>query len=372
MAETRIGVVGTGGFGRYVLEQYAQMPGVRVTAVADLVPALYAPLVDEFAIPLATTDWREVVQHNDVDIVYLATPPFLHAEQGITAMEAGKHVLCEKPLALSLAEADAMLAVARRQQVRLSVNFIMRFSHLYQILHTIVRNAWLGAVQYLQFTNIATDLPAGHWFWDTKKGGGIPIEHGVHFFDIFGAILGPAEVTQAAVARRRTGEEDKWQMLLRYGPRIFGNYYHAFDTPRSVEQTTALVTFTRGWVRLESWIPDRLTLEALVSEAEAHSLAEVIPTLQVEPLPGGPRCELADGREWEVTHMARAYYAPAPKAAVYAQAVRDVLADFICCTADPAYIPRVTGDDGRAALALATQAVTLAHAGEKTAADEAA
>ncbi len=99
--EVKVGVIGCGGFGLYALQQFAQVPGVKLTGMAGTHRQAAYAAAQRFGIP----DIEEVdklLARADVDLVYIATPPFLHYDQAIAALEAGKHVICEKPLAMTV------------------------------------------------------------------------------------------------------------------------------------------------------------------------------------------------------------------------------------------------------------------------------
>jgi predicted dehydrogenase len=358
--ETRIGILGVGGFGFFCMEQYLQMPGVRVTVIGGTKPEKYARLAEQYRIPHFVTDWRALVSHPEVDVVYLATPPFLRGEPAIAAFQAGKHVFCEKPLALSLAEADAMLRAAAEHERRLGINFVMRYSRLYAVLAAIVREGLLGVPQRLVFENLAADLPAAHWFWDPARSGTIPVEHGVHFFDIFAAMLGPGTVCWAARGQRASGAEDRWLAALRYAD-ILATFYHAFATTSPLERTWCVLECARGRVRLEEWIPVRLRLEGQVSASEATRLRALLPeaTVREEQMDGGPW--LASGETINADRLIDVTADAGDKQAIYADAVREAMADFLAWTRDPAHQPQVTGADGRAALDIALQVRELAR-----------
>jgi len=357
-----LGILGVGGFGRFCLEQYRRMLGVRVTAIAGTRPEKYAALARQYDIPYAFTDWRTLVTHPEVDIVHLATPPDLRAAPALAAIAAGKHVWCEKPLALTLADADAMLAAADQRGVRVGINFVMRYSQHYDLLRTLVREALFGAPQRLLFENHAADLPPDHWFWDPARSGAIPVEHGVHFFDIFASILGAGRLRWADRTCRPNGVEDKWQIVLQYGAQVLGSFYHAFDLPAPLESTRATLHCTRGVICLDGWIPERLELNGLVNTEALARLAALLPDagITTQALGGGPW--RANGEPVAATTLARAQLFTAEKTLAYGQAVRAALADFIAWTEHPTHHPRVTGADGRAALAMAVQARALARA----------
>lgn len=354
----RIGIIGVGGFGRFVLEQMLAMPEVRVTAIAGTHLAKYAALAAQYQIPYYTTDWRALVAHPEVDVVYLATPPDLREEQAVFAAQRGKHIFVEKPLALTLAEADAMLQAATLHGVRVGLNFVMRYSTLYARVNAILAAGAFGPPRRLVFENEAGDLPPGHWFWDARRSGGVLVEHGVHFFDIFTHLLGPAEVAWAGRLGRPGGEEDRWQVVLRYARGLLGSLYHAFDQLPLEEQTGGVLTCATGTLRLDGWIPTRLTVEGVTDAEGAAHLAALLPEAVVTLLPSPLVSRLRPGAlDRRVTAVVDA----GEKGAVYGAAVRAALADFLAGIRDPHYRPRVTGEEGRRALALALEATACAY-----------
>src|SRR6516165_5440937 len=110
---TRLGVVGCGGFGLFALQHFTQVPGVTLVGMAGT----HRPAAIAAAARFGVENVDEVdalLSRDDVDLVYIATPPFLHHTQALAAIEAGKHVVVEKPLALDVAQADDLIAAARR------------------------------------------------------------------------------------------------------------------------------------------------------------------------------------------------------------------------------------------------------------------
>ncbi|HEX3499412.1 MAG TPA: Gfo/Idh/MocA family oxidoreductase, partial [Stellaceae bacterium] len=123
-----VAVIGCGIGRLHILEGYSRHPDkFRVLAICDLDPARLAAVGDEFAIPRRTTSFEEVLAMNDVDIVDICTPPGLHVPQALAALAAGKEVVCEKPLAGSLADVDRLIAAERAATTRLMPVFQYRF-----------------------------------------------------------------------------------------------------------------------------------------------------------------------------------------------------------------------------------------------------
>src|SRR6202453_2539357 len=119
--EIRLAVIGCGGFGLYALQQFAQVPGVKLVGMAGTHREAALAAARRFGVP-DIEDVNTLLARKEVDLVYIATPPFLHYPQALAALEAGKHVICEKPLAMTLEQADAMIKVARKQGRLLTVN----------------------------------------------------------------------------------------------------------------------------------------------------------------------------------------------------------------------------------------------------------
>jgi len=106
-----VGVVGCGIGRSHIFEGYATQPDkFRALAICDLDETRLAAVGDEFSVPVRTRSFDELLAMQEIDIIDICTPPSLHVPQSLAALAAGKHVICEKPLAASLAEADRLIA----------------------------------------------------------------------------------------------------------------------------------------------------------------------------------------------------------------------------------------------------------------------
>src|SRR3954452_12914259 len=138
----RVGVIGTG-VGVLHIEALQEVPGAVVSAVCSARAARASEIAARFGIPLATTDYREVLAA-DVDAVIVATPPALHLRMGLDALAAGKHLFCEKPLALSLDEARALRDAAHSAGVIHMLNHQQRFAAPFARAKELVDQGMLG------------------------------------------------------------------------------------------------------------------------------------------------------------------------------------------------------------------------------------
>src|SRR5689334_24968488 len=112
--ELGLGVIGCGGFGLFALQQFVQVPGIRLAGMAGTARPPSIAAAKRFGLE-DVVEVDRLVSSPAVDLVYIATPPFLHYPQAKQALLAGKHVICEKPLALTLEQADELIAIARQQ-----------------------------------------------------------------------------------------------------------------------------------------------------------------------------------------------------------------------------------------------------------------
>jgi predicted dehydrogenase len=180
-AQMRIGVIGTG-IGAEHIRALQQVPEAVVTAVCSAQRRRADATAEAFGIPHATTDYRDLLG-DDVDAVIITTPPVLHRQMTLDALAAGKHVLCEKPLAATLDEAREMLAAAERAGVVHMINHHMRFGANYAETYNRIAAGFLGTptladarismnpIDYLNGTQWS-DSKSG-WFVDAAQGGGI-------------------------------------------------------------------------------------------------------------------------------------------------------------------------------------------------------
>jgi predicted dehydrogenase len=141
-----------------------------------------------------TTDWRALVSAPDVDVVVVCTPNALHAEQSIAALEAGKHVLCEKPMATTVADGEAMLAAAALCDRLLLVLHPWRHHDAVIAVRDAIVAGELGRVVRTHGYGVHADWGPGGWFTDLAlAGGGALVDMGIHAIDTARFLLGEPE-----------------------------------------------------------------------------------------------------------------------------------------------------------------------------------
>jgi predicted dehydrogenase len=368
--ELRIGVIGCGGFGLYALQQFAQVPGVKLTGMAGTHRQAAHAAARRFGIP-DIEDVDKLLARNDVDLVYIATPPFLHHPQAIAALEAGKHVICEKPLAMTLEQADSMIAAAANRDRLLIANLMQRYNPLYDVVGRLIQSQVLGEVLHGYFENYASDenLPAEHWFWDRTKSGGIFVEHGVHFFDLFAGWLGPGTVAAAQRGVRPGSSppiDEHVQSTVRYSPDVLVNFYHGFHQTGRMDRQELRLVFERGDVTLYDWVPTRARVHAIADEAQTRALCELFRGARLDvSMTYSPKDRACQGRHkpLDAYQMIELSWGDGTnKSHRYGDLLRDMLSDQLAWIRDRSHRRRITEANGRDSLAVAIAADRLAHA----------
>jgi predicted dehydrogenase len=226
MDMVRWGLVGTGDIAaRRVAPALGEATRSRLVAVSRRQADRAEEFARRFGAPRWHADWRDLVRDDEIDAVYIATPVALHAPIAIAAAEAGKHVLCEKPMALSVGECDRMVAAANAAEVKLGVAY---YRHLYPIVGRVkqlLRDGAIGTPVLSQLNSFERfDPPSGHpraWLLDPAVSGGGPMfDFGCHRIEVLLALFGkPAAVAgmQANVLFERP-VEDTAVAALRFTP----------------------------------------------------------------------------------------------------------------------------------------------------------
>jgi predicted dehydrogenase len=177
---TRIGIVGAGFVANLHAEAFGDVPDADVVAVASSRLDRAEAFAREHGIAQTLGDYRELLRLPEVDAITIACPNDLHARVCIDAAAAGKHVICEKPLALNLDECDAMIEACRKAGVLLLYAEELLFAPKYVRAKTLVDEGALGRVYYVRQLECHYG-PHSDWFWDVRRsGGGVLMDMGCH------------------------------------------------------------------------------------------------------------------------------------------------------------------------------------------------
>lgn len=190
----RVALVGYGFMGRMHAAAYGAIEDAEVAVVVERSLERRERASEALGVPTVAT-WKEAVGIADFHVADVCLPTFLHAEATIEAAESGKHVVCEKPMALDLADADRMIAAAQRAGVGLMVAHCIRFWPEYAYLRDLVRDGALGRLTSLNLTRYG-EFPtwsSENWLADPAKSGGGALDMHIHDTDFALALLGAPE-----------------------------------------------------------------------------------------------------------------------------------------------------------------------------------
>lgn len=261
-----------------------------------------------------------------------------------------------------------MLALARGQDLLLVANLMQRYNPLFDAVRTLIEQQPLGRLLHGYFENYASDenLPPEHWFWDRSKSGGIFVEHGVHFFDLFEGWLGPGTVVAAqAVKRKDSRLEDQVQCTVCYDDSILVNFYHGFHQAGRMDRQELRLVFERGDLTLHEWVPTYGKIRAIVDEAETRQLCDLFPgsRLDVSATYGGKdRACRGHGQDWNVyQNIELTIGAGQHKMHNYGELLRGLMLDQWQWIQDRNHVRKITEQNGRNSVALAYEADQIAR-----------
>jgi len=231
MKTVRYGIVGTGGMGSGHARTMQSIEECQLAAVCDIVPEVAEAVGEEYNVPYCTA-YRELIDRDDVDAIMVATPHYFHPEIAIYAMEQGKPVISEKPIAVTVAAAEAMVEAAKRTGTPFAVMHQSRTEPIWQAAWDLVKSGRLGELYrtllvYADFRSQAYYNSAGWRATWKGEGGGVLINQAPHSLDRFTWLGGlPSKVTAYTATKNHTIEvEDVAAAMLVYPNGATGYVY---------------------------------------------------------------------------------------------------------------------------------------------------
>lgn len=207
MNKLRWGLIGCGDISRKrVAPALRDIPECEFIAVSRARVDLAAAFANEFGAKRWYSDWRELIADDEIDAVYIATPVYLHAEQTLAAAEAGKSVLCEKPMAMNPDECERMIEACGFEGVTLGIAYYRRFYPVIRRIKEIVASGETGKAVMAQINAFErfNPSPGENRYWlleKSKSGGGPMMDFGCHRIEILINLFGPVKRTTAAIGR---------------------------------------------------------------------------------------------------------------------------------------------------------------------------
>jgi predicted dehydrogenase len=268
---------------------------------------------------------------------------------------------------MNINQADEMLSAMGEHDRICPVNFVLRYNHVTDAVKAVLDSGLLGKPLSARLTNCASDakLDEHHWFWDPLVSGGIFIEHGVHFFDLYRYWLGEGKVADAHTETREgTTQEDRVMCLVRHHNGCVAHHYHGFDQPWMLDRTDHRIVCAQGDIRVDGWIPLTMNVDAALDDAGVEKLTSLVPDGELtvtEEYPDGVGDGVGRGKNRHITKRVTLRYCPEPdKESVYCASVDALMRDQVAYLTDRSHPRIVTEENGRAAVLLAENAVDLA------------
>lgn len=222
----RVAIIGTGGISNVHIQGYLQFPDrCRIVALVDIVPEKARRIREKYQLSDARVydDHTKILDRDDIDLADICTPPYVHSSISVNCLRAGINVVCEKPMAASLEECDAMLRARDESGKKLSVIAQNRFRQPIRDLKELLDSGLAGPVRSVQVDSLWW---RGHCYYDLwwrgtweKEGGGCTLNHAVHHIDMLLWMMGlPESVTSVLsnVAHDNAEVEDLSMSILRY------------------------------------------------------------------------------------------------------------------------------------------------------------
>lgn len=284
MRVLRWGIIGCGDIvRRRVAPALKALDGCELAGVARRAAERLEACRQDLAAAKGFGDWHDLVAADDVDAVYIATPVWRHAEQAIRALAADKHVLCEKPLAMDLAECDRILAAADDSQGFLGVAYYRHYYPAVIRMREIIASGEIGSVILARLDAAETFLPAidhpRRWILEKNKaGGGSLMDFGCHRIEVLLNLLGPVQSASGTSGRVYPDHdvEDTATVAMAFANGASGlvtvirGGTEAYDTV-SIQGTAGSIRLDRlneGWMTVSS--PDGVRREAWPCHANPH------------------------------------------------------------------------------------------------------
>ncbi len=286
MESVGIGIIGAGGIAAAHAKAY-QMLGTKahLIGVADIDEERARAFARRFDIPVWSSENDDILKRDDIQIVSLCLPHHLHAPIALAALQAGKHVLVEKPLAISLEEADSMIRAAQKAKRNLGVVFQLRFESDVQRARLILERQLIGTLFYAEVSCLWWRRPMyyeNNWRgkWATE-GGGAVINQAIHHIDLLLYLLGMPQRVYAEIdtIAHRIEVED-WCLATLYWDGMKASFCASTCAELEADVSRLLILGTNGSVQMFPFRPHS-------RQEERHlQIAEACRTIPEQELPG--------------------------------------------------------------------------------------
>jgi len=314
--EIAFGVIGTGGRGTAHLRYALQVPGTRLTALCDIKKEqmeLALSRVKAATRPALYQDYQELLAHPGLDAVFIATPPYLHQDHFVDALDAGLHVYGEKPLACTVTDCDKIVQTARKAKGIFQIGQQSRNSTRTRTMVKLIHDGLLGDVVFIKGQYHSGDVRYKRWIFSIEQGGDIIVEQAVHSLDRFNWIMDALPERASGLGGQNVyfdedvGREvmDNYGLVLEYpgGKRVYfthtwlaprelaHNYQHVYGSRKAMDMDEGVV-YTRTSRGEDRVPPEKLTFEGAPTDPRTLESIPAFVTSIRDGLPAYPDAEI--------------------------------------------------------------------------------
>lgn len=210
MKKLNIGIIGAGNIAEVHMTAYQKNPNVELYAICDTNPQRLEAMGEKYGVRRRFTDYHDLLALEELDAVSICTWNAAHAPCAIAALKAGKHVLCEKPMATNAQAAMEMEQAARESGKLLMIGFVRRYGDDCKLLQELTDSGFFGDLYYAKATYLRRYGSPGGWFSNKAYSGGGPlIDLGVHVIDLVSYLAGkPKPVSVYGATFQKLGDQD--------------------------------------------------------------------------------------------------------------------------------------------------------------------
>ncbi|MCK4854803.1 MAG: Gfo/Idh/MocA family oxidoreductase [Bacteroidales bacterium] len=251
MTKYKWGIIGAGNIAGKFAEDLKLLPQARLKAVSSRSADRASTFAQKYKIPEWYDSWDAIAADPDLDIVYVATHHPFHFQNTRSCLEAGKAVICEKPITMNRRELDILVRIARENKVFLMEAIWSRFLPSTRKVLEVRKSGELG-----QLTSVDADFgfrfefDPEHRLFDPAKGGGALLDIGIYPVFISQLMAGPPEKIKATARFAPTGVDHSCNMIFEHGNEVVSSLNCTLLSDAPIE---ANLLFEHGWIRMESW-----------------------------------------------------------------------------------------------------------------------
>ena len=255
-----LGLVGAGEFGHFASSVLDRLAGVKLVAICDQNERAARAIATRYKVPTYRSYHDFLGQ--PLDMVAIFTPNDLHEPMVLQALQAGKHVFCEKPLALSERSVKLILKQAKQAKRLVAVDFVLRHNQFYQKIHQKISQ--FGPLRSMLVSNLASEATIKTpWYWDRQRSGGWFFTADIHFYDLFcwlSKAANPKQISATEYLSKHTGRTQAIATLVSASAGAQLAVYHRFNAKGKAIGATVLLDFEQAQIELQGWVPRAMAI----------------------------------------------------------------------------------------------------------------